>query len=350
MKSFKTIFALLLVSIILPSCSKTEENVPLTLPIQQIDVDNIARPASLINQEIPFKVVTADGTDVTSISTFYVDGQQITGSIFSSSVIGDFEVYAEYEDNGTLIVTNTESFSVIIPKQKIVVEDYTGTWCGFCPRVTAAIHELEQVTDDIVVVAIHETAASFPDPMHFPQVQILKNAFNVQGFPAARINRDQNWASPHPTTDVTSIAGVDTDLAISINSELNGSQLQLQVNVVYEQGSVMGDKLVVYLVEDGILYDQVNYYNADPTSPYYQQGNVIPNFVHNDALRHSFTGVLGDPIADTAALTEYIASYNFDIPADYNVNNLEIVAMVVDSNNNAKNGQYAHVGELEPYE
>ena len=346
----KLCFATLLFSIILPSCSKTEENVPLSLPVQQINVDNMARPSSLINQEIPFKVITEEGTDITDVATFYVNGQQISGSVFSSPVVGDFQVYAEYEANGVLNITNTESFSVIIPKQKIIVEDYTGTWCGFCPRVTAAIHDLEQATNDIAVVAIHETAPSYPDPMHFPQVQILKNAFDVQGFPAARINRSQEWAAPHPVSDVTAIAGLDTDLAISINSEVVGSQLQVQVNVVYEQNSEVGDKLVVYLIEDGIVYGQINYYNSDPTSPYYQMGDEISDFVHNDALRHSFTGVLGDPIPDTPALNEYIASYNFNIPADYVIDNLEIVAMVVDANNNGKNGQYAKVGQLEPYE
>lgn len=341
---------LLMILLISVACSKTEENIPLTASVDLIDENKFVRKASLINQEIPFKIVTDDGENVTASATFYVDGEPIFGSSFSSSIIGDFEVYGVYIQNGFEVTTDTESFSVIIPKRKIVVEDYTGTWCGFCPRVAGAIHELSEETDDITVIAIHETANSYPDPMHFDQVQLLKDAFGVEGFPAARINRTEDWAIPHPSSDVTSIAGLDTNLALAINSELVGNELKVQVDVVYEDGSSQGDKLVVYLLEDGIINGQVNYYNEDPTSPFYNMGDVIPDFEHNETLRNALSSVLGDDIPSTAALTEYIASFTISLPSDYVSENLSIVAMVVDSNNLAKNSQHAHVGEDKPYE
>ena len=341
---------LLLVFLIAVSCSKTEDNVPLTSPTAQITVDEIVREASLVNQEIPFKIINEQGEDVTSTAMFYVDGELIDGTSFMSSTIGEFEVYGVYTEDGVEITTNTEPFRVIIPKRKIVVEDYTGTWCGFCPRVAGAIQSLETETHDIAVVAIHETANSFPDPMHFDQIELLKGAFNVEGLPAARINRTTDWALPHANSDITSIAGLDTNLAIAIYSQLIGSDLLVQLNVVYENGSSQGDKLVVYLLEDGIINDQVNYYNDDNTSPFYQLGDPIPNFVHNDVLRNSLSDVLGDPIPNTEALTEYITSYSISIPSEYNTANLSIVAMIVDENNNAKNAQVADLEEDKSYE
>jgi len=168
---------LLLILFICAACSKTEENVPLTQQTAEITVDKLVRKASLVNQNIPFKIINEQDEDVTALATFYVDGLPVDGTSFSSSAIGDFEVYGVYMQDGVEVTTNTESFSVIVPKQKIVVEDYTGTWCGFCPRVSAALESLHAETDDITVVAIHETANSFPDPMHFNQVQVLKDAF-----------------------------------------------------------------------------------------------------------------------------------------------------------------------------
>ena len=332
------------------ACSKTEENVPLTTPTAEITVDKLVRKASLINQNIPFQIINESGEDVTSLATFYVNGQSVDGSSFSSNVIGNFEVYGVYIQDGVEITTNTESFSVIIPKRKIVVEDYTGTWCGFCPRVTAALTSLHEETDNITVVAIHETANSFPDPMNFNQVQLLKDAFDVEGFPAARINRSTNWQQPHANSDVTSIAGLDTNLALALNSELTGSELLVQVNVVYEEGSVQGDKLVVYLLENEIIYDQINYYNEDTTSPFFNLGNPIPNFVHNEVLRNSLSSVLGDAIPVTPALTEYVTSFTINVPAEYNTENLSIAAMVVDENNTAKNSQYASINVDKSYE
>ena len=332
------------------SCSKTEENVSLDPPTAEISVDKLVRKASLRNQVIPFTIKNDEGEDFTSIATFYVDGIAIEENTFSSETIGDFEVFGVYFDEGVETTTNTEDFSVIIPKRKVVIEDYTGTWCGFCPGVLAAIESVDELTDEIAVVAIHETNNSNPDPMHFPQVQNLKDEFGVNGLPAARINRTSNWSSPYDTGEVTSMAGVDTNFAISILSQLTGDELVVKVNVVYENGSVPGDKLIVYLVEDGIIYDQTNYFNADDTSPFYQMGDPIPNFEHNHALRMSLTQLLGDAISGTSPLDTYSRTLSVILDPEYNVDNLSLVAMVVSEDNTARNAQTASIDEDKEFE
>jgi len=112
----------------------------------------------------------------------------------------------------------------------------------------------------------------------------------------------------------------------------------------------MDDKLVVYLLEDGIIYDQVNYYNTDPTSPFFNLGNPIPNFEHNEVLRLSLSQVLGDTVTATSSLEEYNNTYTALIPAEYNADNLTLVAMIVSADNTARNAQTAHVGEDKEYE
>lgn len=341
---------LLLIFLTILSCSKTEENVPLGQETAEISVDELVRRASLRNQEIPFTILNEAGDDVSSSATFYVDGEAIEGNVFSSETIGDFEVYGVYVENDVEITTNTEPFSVIIPKRKVVVEDYTGTWCGNCPRVTAAIEDLHEVTNDIAVVAIHQTASSLEDPMHFDQVTDLHDVFDVAGLPAARINRTTSWSQPHELSDITGMAGVNTDLAISVNSELTGNNLIVQINVVSENGTLPNDKLVVYLVESGIVYPQTNYFNEDPDSPYFEQGNPILDFVHNEALRASLSNITGDNIATTAALVEYQTNYNYTVPEDFNKDNLSLVVMVVNEDNTARNAQFANLNQDKAYE
>ncbi|NQX86357.1 MAG: Omp28-related outer membrane protein [Flavobacteriaceae bacterium] len=342
-------FVLLLTIFVSVACSRTEDNVSLTETIVEIEVDELVRKASLRNQEIPFTIIDSNGEDLTELATFYVDGVAIDGNVFTSDVIGDFEVYGVYTQDGVETITNTEDFSVIIPKRKIVIEDYTGTWCGWCPRVAGAIMSLKEETDDIAIIAIHETATP-SDPMHFDQVQVLKDAYDIGGFPAGKINRTEDWVSPYSNSDITGIAGQDTNLALSINSEIDGSELVVQVNVVSEEAIEATDKLVVYLLEDGIVYPQANYLNNDASSQFYGLGDPIPDFVHDEVLRDALSAVLGDQISATEALTEYISSYTFELPSDYVVDNLLLVAMVVDENNTAKNAQVAHVNENKPYE
>jgi len=302
------------------------------------------------NQPVTFSLIDADGIDTTADATFYVDGSAIAGNVYSSGSVALHEVYAEYELGGDTQVSATKNFEIFIAKRKVVLEDYTGTWCGYCPAVAAAAEEAHDATPHLAVVAIHETAASFPDPYHFPEVQMLKDAFGVNGLPAARINRTTNWNQPYAITDVTSIAGEDSDVAVGIKSQLSGNSLNVEVNVLFENGSNPGDKIVLYLTESGLIYDQVNYYNDDPTSPYYQLGDPIPNFVHNDVLRLSLSGIFGDAIEATGSYSTFTKNFSVTLPDDYNAANLHLVAMVVSDDNGARNAQYASVNEEKNYE
>ena len=333
------------------SCSRSEENIPLYPPTAEIIVDELVREASLRNQEIPFKIINEAGDDASLEATFYVDDVAIEGNVFSSEIVGEFQVYGVYTENGVVITTNTENFKVIIPKRKIVIEDYTGTWCGFCPIITAAIEEVHAATEDIAVIAIHKTGSGDPDLLNFPQVDELREAFGVTGYPTGKINRTTNWLSPYNSEDILVMAGADTNLAIAIISELSeDNELIVEVEVVYKDGSMTGDKLVIYLLESGVIQDQINYFNNDQTSPYYQLGNPIPGFVHNHGLRNSLTNLTGDEISGVEALKTYTRTFSLMVPENYNNENLSIVAMIVSSDNSARNAQFAEVGENKSYE
>ncbi|OAB76128.1 Omp28-related outer membrane protein [Cochleicola gelatinilyticus] len=303
----------------------------------------VSTERALRNQTVTFTVVDGMGEDATSSSTFFVNGTEISGNEFSGSEVGAFEVYASYQEEEIDFTTETKTFDVFIPKRKVMIEDYTGTWCGFCPRINAAIDEVVNQTSDISIVAIHETSFSYPDPYDFEDIDILKAEFNLAGFPQGRINRTVIWATPYAASDIVDLAGAETNLAIGINSSINGNTLTIDVDAVFENGSNSGDKIVVYLTESGLIHPQVNYLNDDPTSPYFGQGDIIEDFEHNHVLRQSLTNVLGDPLAATGAYELYEKTYTTTIPTEYNRETLEIVVMITDADNNAKNSQHAKV-------
>jgi hypothetical protein len=146
------------------------------------------------------------------------------------------------------------------------------------------------------------------------------------------------------------MAGTDTNLSIAINSQLTGSNLTVDVKVIYENGSEVGDKLVVYLLESGVVAPQANYFNETPGHPYQGLGNPIEDYVHNEGLRNSLSDLFGDAIPETPAFQEYKKSYSFSVPSEYVGENLGFVVMVVRADNSAKNSQFSHINENKNYE
>jgi thiol-disulfide isomerase/thioredoxin len=309
-------------------------------------------PRALRNQTITFSLFDTDGNNTASDATFFVNNTAISGFTYSSATPGDFEVYAEYEVNGQSASSETKPFTVFVPKRKVVIEDYTGTWCGYCPAVTLAIDSVEAVTHNVVPVAIHKSSRSIPDPMDFERIGEMQDMFGIprQGFPRAQLNRTVQWVEPYAKEDVTAMAGNDTDVSIAISSQLTGANLSVDVKVVYEDGSTTGDKVVVYLLESGIVSPQANYYNSVPGHPLEGMGNPIDDYVHNDALRNSLSDLFGDPIPEMPAFQVFEKSYTFTVPSDYVGQNLSFAVMVVDANNNAKNAQRAEINENKGYE
>lgn len=116
------------------------------------------------------------------------------------------------------------------------------------------------------------------------------------------------------------------------------------------ENAIENTKLVVYLVENGLLSDQVNYFNGDENSPYFGQGNPIVDFVNEDVLRASLTGIFGDNMTSTGALQEYTATYSTTLSSDNVPANMHIIAMVVQDDNTALNAQTASLDSVKAYE
>ena len=329
--------------IITLSCSKTESFFYEVIEPEIVSGLSLY-PSYLRNQQVTFEVFDADGNNITMDSNFIVDGVSIVGNQISYPEIGTHEVYAEYSIESTLYNSDTRTFNIVVPKTRVALEDYTGTWCGYCPNVSHAIEEIRLITDDISVVAIH-----YGDEMTISPGIDLINEFNITGYPTARINRTMDWSYPYNSTQIESLIETDNSVAISIDSNTNWPLLQVQLRVVSEQ-DLSDHKIIAYLVEDNLIYDQVNYYNFDQNSYFYGMGNPIVDFVHNDVLRHSFTDALGNPMQNpTMALTDNFFNYSFEIGSGYSPDNLGIVVMIVNQDNTAINSQFSRTNSFQDF-
>lgn len=310
----------------------------------------VNRNKALREQEINFEFFGPDGENATTSATFFVNGNAISSNTFSSPSPGVFEVTAKTTDGEE---TEAKTFEIFMPKRKALFEDYTGTWCGWCPRVTNAILQLKERTEDIVVIGIH-----IQDEMMLEQARDLATHFEVEFFPHARLNRTSVVEFPEDEEEqlqqVLTVAGSTSPYSIAINTSLNNNLLDVEVKLISEIEIPQNHKLVAYVLQNGIIFPQINYLNNDPSSRWYQLGDPIKNFVHDDVLEFSLTGIFGDNLNTIPALEEAVfefgpvnlSEYSYSGPGNsYNPNNFEVVVILVEEDYTALNAQKVTVGQ-----
>jgi hypothetical protein len=156
--------------------------------------------------------------------------------------------------------------------KNVLIEDFTGTWCGYCPRVAYGIEKVLEQNITAVPVAIHRGN----DPYNFAEGSILESQINLTGYPTAMINRTLEWAYPEPnnTIQVKNQTGPNADLGIAMNSTVANGTINLDVKVKFD-ANMTGLKLVVYALENNLIYNQTNY------TSYYGGVSTIQNGVSN---------------------------------------------------------------------
>ena len=297
----------------------------------------------LKDQLISFEMIDIDGNNITSSTSFIVNNQLINGNTTSYDNIGTHEVYADYSIDSQNYSTDSKGFNIVEPINKVIVEDYTGTWCGYCPPVANAIYELKEVYDNIISVGIHNN-----DELTIDQESDLRSELGISGFPSARLNRTISWLDPYQFSDLNSLLSEENNVAISINSNTENIELGVDLRIV-SNIELVNHKLVIYLVESNLIYDQTNYFNYVEDSYFYNLGNPIENYSHQDVLRKSITNISGNVLDVIQPLIDYKFTFNVEINPDFVVENLAIVAIVVDSNNNAINSQFGEVNSFQDF-
>lgn len=348
-KNFFKLICLWIIAGVVISCDSDEEVDPKRVEDASflvVDATKILR-----NQEISINLVDAADVNRTQIGNFFVNGSMLENNSFSSAVEGTFEIYAEYNLAGTLTRTDTATIEVFIPKRKVLVEDYTGTWCGHCPNMTLLIEEAQTLTADISVVSIHGNSIfTGTDPFTIDEGMFLKNFFEVPGYPTGIVDRDEFWNESNIAPQIVDNAGVDSNLSIALSSSIQGEELSAMVEVISEE-EISNKNVVVFLLEDNLIADQRSYYSNDPSSPWYQMGDYLIGFRHDHVLRMSLTAPLGDAISVTPSLEKYQKVITTTLPAEFVKDELSLVVIVTDATTNkAINSQHARINVSREFE
>jgi thiol-disulfide isomerase/thioredoxin len=302
------------------------------------------------------------GNDVTNSSTIYINGSIATSSTFIASSLANATVYATRNSLTSItktifVIAATSPFT-----KKLLVEHFTGTWCGYCPRVTYALDQYALTHPNLIIANMHGYAGT-SDPFIFQYESQLSSNFSVTGYPTAIVNRYKKW--DEVTTTLNNELSKSAPLGLAIQSSINGTTITGTASVKFNVTTSKTMKIVVLLVENGLVKDQINYFSpSGGATPYlYGGANPIVGFVHNGVMRKASTDIFGDLIPASAQIKSSVWNLNFSMTtsgttgsgSSYTIDptKCSIIAYVVDGTT-AKTGVYnvqtAPVGTIKNFD
>lgn len=241
-----------------------------------------------------------------------------------------------------LTLSETEEVTVDFPDldinsvyRKVLIEEFTGHRCLNCPTGHQKLEELHGLFGDtLVIVGIHAGALAAPKedegyPYDF-RTEVgneLAQEFNIDGIPAAIINRYPQAGGWGPARWLTKINAVDRSkplAAIQLINEYNAQTGMLKANaqVTLLEPCSNQLRLAFYLIEDGIVKPQLN------------GTEYIENYVHNHVLRASLNGTYGTLLNTNGYLETgkgYTLAHKINLSGlDWNPANCTVVAILYD--------------------
>jgi len=189
MKKLSFLAIILLVSIVsVTSCKKSSNNtgtgsndsLHVTLSRSTVEYNGFDYVAITVKNNA--------GEDVTANCNILQNGTIAINSKFVPNGLGTFTISAQKgsmpSDNKTLTVTQKSPSPFT---QKILVEDVTGAWCGYCPRVAYQLEQYKLTHPNCISTAIHGGGST--DPYKFQYYSTFNSRFSVGGYPTAIVNR-----------------------------------------------------------------------------------------------------------------------------------------------------------------
>lgn len=279
------------------------------------------------------------------------------------------------EDNGDAVAESTIPLIALktLPKHRTLLEEYTGTWCGWCPRGFVALEKLaKEYPDDFILVSYHND-----DPMEIMSYYFFPS--QVEGFPTSFVDRKFEVDPYYGTSDDTPF-GVKDDLALRSKEfgqasievtpswGADGESIEVTTEVIFPYDLDNNKYALEYiLVADGLTgaegsnWDQSNYYSGgddgEDMKQFNEGGSKVSGLVFNDVavLMSEIGGIEGSLPTTIKANDPLTHSYKFNLsdavntsdePIIQDKNKLRVIALLIDTETGeVVNANKADVGE-----
>ena len=236
----------------------------------------------------------------------------------------------------------THNFSVhngVFPHQKHMIEQFTSTYCTYCPLGNSMLSIVKAQRDDVIWVGVHGNLGAGVDPFTTQQGDSLMVYMGSDSYPSAAFDRAPGWEGTSVVNSIgyyeqyhQQIADELCDffdalsdempnfISIEIKPEVNVNTRQAVIKVSGEMSSdfdeLLGadNKLTVYLTEDSIIARQLN------------SGVWVNQYLHNGVFRTALGSIKGVDFNKVG--NAYENEFTLTIPDEWKLENMNVVAFV----------------------
>lgn len=288
---------------------------------------NLSIPYTL---EFPFEGVSGEGSH-----KLYVTIDEINGE--PNSITEPYEV--------DVIISS------FIPVHRPLVEEYTGLWCGWCPRGFYGMEKIAETFGDSQVSICYHNNSQGSDPM----TVTTSYPMSVSGFPNASVDRQalvDPWYGSVQSIDfgigqdVENAIKQPTIADINVTANFEGDNVEIDSEVQFLIDKDYANYQIGYvLVCNGLSNDswaQTNYfpmYKSDyigtPLEPLTQWSSRQYGLVFNDVAVdvNGMRGVAGSLPTTIKFMEKYNHHYSYNISGNrliQNRSNLVVTAFIID--------------------
>jgi hypothetical protein len=225
----------------------------------------------------------------------------------------------------------------------VVLEEFTGAWCGWCPDGAVIMEDLIAANPGKVIgISIHDG-----DGMEYSEG--IRSEFGVSAYPNGMVDRkvfpgeaDEPQSRSAWTANVNSQLTRYTPVEVGVTHTYDPATRTIVATVVaHFVDFAAGDmRFVMAITEDNVTgtgsgYDQVNYLNTTAGHPYEGAGDPMVGFSHGHVLRANEPGVYGNAGVIPSPVVPgsyYSETFTYVIPASYDENEISVIGFVSYSN------------------
>ena len=230
-----------------------------------------------------------------------------------------------------------------VPAKKVVYEEATGTWCPWCTRgIVGLDYMIDTYPETFIGIAVHNG-----DPMTITEYD---SNLDVGGYPSGFLDRmdeiDPGVAALEPayTAQLNVLSPVGVEMEGSYDSGTREVTITMTSTFAAPFTSDIRFNLVV--TEDGVTgtgsgYDQANAYAGGGNGPMGGFENLPSTIPASEMVYdHVARAILGDWPGTAGSIPASVDfneaasyTYTYTVPADYVMENLHFVGMVIDQSN-----------------